>query len=64
VKHPNPAETTLQAQTKLVLQAIRLGGRIIHDRYLPDVLTLAAHELLTKTEQNNLRLKDGRKIFN
>jgi hypothetical protein len=55
---------TREAQMQLVLSAIQIGAKIVHDRYLPDVLTLAARGLLTATQQNQLRLRDGRKIFN
>jgi hypothetical protein len=52
-----------EAQTVLVLCAIRLGGVIVHGRYLPDVLALEARGQLTQAEKDRLRLRDGRKIF-
>ena len=54
---------TVLEPAKSVLEAIHLGGRVVHGKYLSTVLALAAQGMLTQAEQDELRLPDGRMIF-
>lgn len=51
------------SQSFSVLEAIQAGGRVVHPKYLSEVLALAAQEKLTAEEMERLVFPDGRPIF-